>query len=214
MAWVAPTTRTTGYLVTAAVWNQDVVDDLTFLGASHDHSGDAGDGATIANKIPAGMILPFDQACPTGWTRISAWDGKCVRGSAYPETGGGADTHLHTEPSHTHVVNSHSHAGAAHTHTGPSHTHEQASLGDATDEAETGLFVFAANATSVMFTGTALLARTKMGSGGAAAGTGASGSATADTAAAAGTTAANATVNSSTDSGLPPYVGVVFCKKD
>ena len=31
MAYSAPTTRATGFLVTAAVWNQDVVDNVTFL---------------------------------------------------------------------------------------------------------------------------------------------------------------------------------------
>lgn len=31
MAWTAPTTRTTGVLVTASIWNTDVVDNLTFL---------------------------------------------------------------------------------------------------------------------------------------------------------------------------------------
>lgn len=31
MAYVAPTTRSTGFLVTAAVWNQDVVDNVAFL---------------------------------------------------------------------------------------------------------------------------------------------------------------------------------------
>lgn len=31
MAYSAPTTRSTGFLVTAAVWNQDVVDNVTFL---------------------------------------------------------------------------------------------------------------------------------------------------------------------------------------
>jgi hypothetical protein len=31
MAYVAPTTRATGFLVTAAVWNQDVVNNVAFL---------------------------------------------------------------------------------------------------------------------------------------------------------------------------------------
>lgn len=31
MAWVTPTTRATGYLVTAATWNQDAVDNPSFL---------------------------------------------------------------------------------------------------------------------------------------------------------------------------------------
>lgn len=31
MAWVTPTSRSTGFLVTAAVWNQDVVDNTKYL---------------------------------------------------------------------------------------------------------------------------------------------------------------------------------------
>ena len=31
MAWTAPTTQVTGFLVTAAVWNTDLVDNLTYL---------------------------------------------------------------------------------------------------------------------------------------------------------------------------------------
>ena len=31
MAWIAPTTRTTGELITAAIWNVDVVDNLLAL---------------------------------------------------------------------------------------------------------------------------------------------------------------------------------------
>lgn len=33
-AWVAPSSRTTGTLITAAIWNQDVVDNPTALKAS------------------------------------------------------------------------------------------------------------------------------------------------------------------------------------
>lgn len=33
MAWSAPSTRSTGDLITAAIWNQDVVDNPAFLGA-------------------------------------------------------------------------------------------------------------------------------------------------------------------------------------
>jgi hypothetical protein len=31
MAWVTPTTRTTGALITAAIWNQDVVENVIAL---------------------------------------------------------------------------------------------------------------------------------------------------------------------------------------
>lgn len=32
MAWTTPTTRATGDLITAAIWNADIVDNLVFLG--------------------------------------------------------------------------------------------------------------------------------------------------------------------------------------
>ena len=55
MAWTAPTTRTTGTLITAAIWNTDLTDNLTFLGVNHDHSGDSGDGGTIKPLVTSGI---------------------------------------------------------------------------------------------------------------------------------------------------------------
>jgi hypothetical protein len=220
MAWTAPTTQTTGTLVTAAIWNRDVTDNLTFLGVSHDHSGDAGDGATLTSyKIPAGMILPFDAACPSGWTRVSAWDGKFVRGSAtYDAVGGGADTHLHTGPSHTHTTPDHTHDGVSHTHTGPSHTHDQNSNASQLIDAINIYRPITASGVSgdIMYwsSGAGALSRTKMGAGAAAGGTGATGAANAATASASGTTNSGGTGNTDSISTLPEYISVIFCKKD
>ena len=50
MAWTAPTQRTTGTLITAAIYNTDLVDNFTFLGVNHDHSGDAGDGGNLVRS--------------------------------------------------------------------------------------------------------------------------------------------------------------------
>lgn len=50
MAWVVPRTWVAGELVTAALMNQ-LRDALAFLGDVHDHSGDAGDGSTLAFGI-------------------------------------------------------------------------------------------------------------------------------------------------------------------
>lgn len=106
MAWTAPSTKTTGTLVTAAIWNEQVTDNMTWLGTSHDHSGDTGDGGALS--VVSGLIGIFDAACPTGWTRVSAWDNKMLRGAAAYGATGGADTHTHS-----------------HTHTVPAHTHDQ-----------------------------------------------------------------------------------------
>ena len=51
----------------------------------------AGDPTTL----PAGAILIFDTAVPTGWTRYSAQDGYFARGEGTSGTTGGADTHTH-----------------------------------------------------------------------------------------------------------------------
>jgi hypothetical protein len=91
--------------MTAGVWNEQVTYNMAFLGNTHDHSGDAGDGSLYA-LLPQGIILIADAACPSGWTRVSAFDGLFVRGaSSYGGTGGGG-THSH---SHLHTVSSHGH---------------------------------------------------------------------------------------------------------
>jgi hypothetical protein len=105
MAWSTPVTQSTGTHITAAVWNAQITDNLTFLGSTHNHSGDAGDGSLYA-LLPQGIILMADAACPSGWTRVSALDGLFVRGAAsYGATGGGG-THSH---SHTHTSGTHGH---------------------------------------------------------------------------------------------------------
>lgn len=63
-----------------------------------------GMGSTAAN-LPSGVIALFDAACPDSWTRFSALDGKYPVGNvAYGGTGGAA-THTHTYTqiyTHTH----------------------------------------------------------------------------------------------------------------
>lgn len=49
----------------------------------------------MAYYYPSGMIAPFDTACPSGWTRVTAWDNKFVMGGAAYGTTGGNTTHLH-----------------------------------------------------------------------------------------------------------------------
>jgi hypothetical protein len=49
----------------------------------------------MAFYYPPGMIAPFDDDCPTGWTRMSAWDSKFIRGAASAGGTGGDSTHYH-----------------------------------------------------------------------------------------------------------------------
>lgn len=52
--------------------------------------------ATPVGTVPSGLIAIFDAACPAGWTRVSAFDSKFVRGASSYGSTGGADTHSHT----------------------------------------------------------------------------------------------------------------------
>jgi hypothetical protein len=108
MGWTTPSTKTTGTLVTAAIWNEQVTANMTWLGTSHDHDGGAGDGATL-NFATAGMIGIFDAACPAGWTRVSAFDDKFLYGGAAYGATGGSDTHTHAS-SHAVHTGAHVHA--------------------------------------------------------------------------------------------------------
>lgn len=111
MAWTTPSTLTTGTHITAAIWNQQVTDNFAFLGTTHNHSGDAGDGSSVM-EIPSGAIAIFRSSCPSGWTRVSAWDNRFIRGASSYGGTGGASTHTHAISSlanHTHSVSSHQH---------------------------------------------------------------------------------------------------------
>ena len=48
---------------------------------------------------PSGIIMAFDDSCPTGWTRFTALDSGFVKGKAvYGATGGGGHTHSFDPP--------------------------------------------------------------------------------------------------------------------
>lgn len=56
-----------------------------------------------AIPIPSGMIAMFDAACPSGWTRFTALDGRVPRGGAAYGPTGGADEHSHLLNRNTNV---------------------------------------------------------------------------------------------------------------
>jgi hypothetical protein len=70
----------------------------------------------LPDTIPADLILAWPSTAgtiPSGWTRVTALDGRHPRGASgtgVPSGTGGNATHTHTTPGHTHAV-------AAHTHT-------------------------------------------------------------------------------------------------
>ena len=222
MAWTAPATQTTNTHMTAAIWNEQVTNNLAFLGTNHDHNGGAGDGVTITSVLRSGTIGLFDAACPSGWTRVSAWDGKFLRGSAtYNAAAGGAATHTHTTAAHVHTNAGHTHV-FYHTHTGPNHTHAQASSGDTTTATPTykvqtapGAGAFTGNQMYWGGAGGGSPAREVMASGFAAGGTGNTGTGSGETSNG-GTADTGSTAGAATGSAdnLPVYVDVVFCKKN
>ena len=82
---------------------------------------------------PAGLIMAFDpanlsSACPSGWSRYTTLDEKFIKGTTTSsQTTGGSATHFHTFDAtdvvtHSHSINSQSISATAsktHTHTGP-----------------------------------------------------------------------------------------------
>lgn len=67
--------------------------------------------------IPSGLIAIFDTACPSGWTRVSALDGRFLVASSTYASFGGSNTHTHTVTSHTHGMPAATSAGGVdHTH--------------------------------------------------------------------------------------------------
>lgn len=178
MTWTTPATQTTGTLVTAALWNQQVTDNLSHLGTVHAHAGAAGDGATLTliGNVSS-MIGMFDAACPAGWTRVSAFDGKFLMGAAAYGSAGGSDTHTHTDTGHSHTA-THTHgAGTLATGNG-SYAGETSYNTPPTDTSPTALHTHTMSGTSAA--GSVATTQVPLVSG----------------------------------STLPPYIEVIFCKKD
>jgi hypothetical protein len=74
--------------------------------------------AAPAGTLPSGLIAMFDVACPAGWTRVAAWDGRYPRAAAVYGAAGGAYSHTH---GHTLASGSHSHGAG--TYTTVAHNH-------------------------------------------------------------------------------------------
>ncbi len=51
---------------------------------------------TGGGGIPSGMIAIFDTSCPVGWTRVAAFDSKFLRGADTYGGTGGSETHKHS----------------------------------------------------------------------------------------------------------------------
>ena len=164
------------------------------------------------NGVPSGLIAIFDVACPTGWTRVTAFDSLFVRGAATYGGTGGADAH-------THGIGSYAAAGEA------THTHDVGTLAVANESAHTHQVdppittsSMSANTTVQSGSGAGVAAQDHTHTTDIAAFASAAGSAHAhglSGATAAGASHAHAlSGTSASGSTLPAYINVVFCKKD
>lgn len=94
-----------------------------------------GDGSQLTGvqPFPTGTVMVFYQtAAPTGWTKSTAQNNKALRvvsgngggtGGSHGLSSPPSTAHTHTGGSHTHTGGSHTHTSAAHTHTETAHTH-------------------------------------------------------------------------------------------
>lgn len=70
MAWVSPTTRSTGDLITAAIWNSDVVNNPIALTPAGIEFFIDGGGAVITTGVKGVLEVPFK--CDIGAVRLLA----------------------------------------------------------------------------------------------------------------------------------------------
>lgn len=148
--------------------------------------------------MPQGTIILFETSCPSGWTRVSDFDGKLPRGAPASTwsgfTDGGVATHKHTLPdvvSHTHTISSQ----AASTGSDGAHSHSFNKYGGtgSSDVLTVGIF---ASTSSLLSESAGEHSHTVTIP---AHNTDAAGSSAAETA---------------TETSYPPYIKLVFCKKN
>lgn len=140
--------------------------------------------------VPSGMIAVFDASCPSGWTRVSAFDSKFLYGGAAYGATSGASTHSHTvNPTafSTGVDGSHGHTVPMGTFTtGVENSSETASQ-----------YTLDKNVADAMHTHEITIADRTISSSGTH------------------THSIDVPITtSSTESTLPPYITVVYCKKN
>ncbi|MBI4396129.1 MAG: hypothetical protein HY548_03470, partial [Elusimicrobia bacterium] len=194
---------------------------------------------TGQGAIPAGLIAIFTGSCPTGWTRVAAFDGRFLRGAAASGGMGGSSTHVHdvnplgtttssngghghtTDPAltATDAVSNHSHGAgtfAGTTDTAPTHSHGQNGSGKAVDGGTTGLGVAIKNIQTDLNGGHSHAATIT----GASANAGGQshnadiGPTLSDTQGSHDHTFNMATFSSEATSTLPSYYDVLFCQKN
>lgn len=150
-------------------------------------------GKGVALPIGGKMIAVFNVACPSGWTRVSAWDDKFIRGATtYGGTGGSSGTHTHEYSGiieHTHG------AGTLVTAAAGTHTHSYSRLSGS------------ANGTTTSPSAFVILVNTQNNTTG-------SGGSHSHSISGSTTSTGDASLDSATATMLPSYIEVVFCSRD
>jgi hypothetical protein len=153
-----------------------------------------------SHLIPTGMIAMFDQSCPSGWSRFSALDARFPQGSSsYGQTGGAA-THSHTVNPHTHSIS-----------TDGAHQHATVQLNDGGGRdgaANNGSYPFGQRSISGPVTVNDAGGNTSSYSSPQAALTSSDGSHNH------GGQTGSASPGTDSQSNIPPYLNVVWCKKN
>jgi hypothetical protein len=148
-------------------------------------------------SIPAGLIAIFDTSCPSGWTRFSALDNRFIRGAASYGATGGSNTHSHTVDGPTNSAGSHTHnINSAGTHDHGGSVQSEGIPVDNIDVATNGFAI-----ATVGSDGEHIHSINSDGSH--------THSMDAD-----GTHSHTVSLGTSTESNIPDYTAVVFCKKD
>ncbi|MFB0510019.1 MAG: hypothetical protein ACETVX_05940, partial [bacterium] len=162
------------------------VDGQAWFDSNASVSGALEAGSIKGNgAVPSGMIGIFDGACPTNWTEVTGYQGKFLRGDTVGNVGGTGGTSTHTHGAGSFAVN------PAPTNTGNqsvNHTHSVTVPGiwtqSGTDRWVGQAGAFNSTGASVDHTHTVDIGSTGV------------------------------TGNSDSAGTLPPYINVVYCKKD
>lgn len=152
-----------------------------------DASGNASWVAPSTDGVPSGAILLFDAACPAGYTRFVALDNRFPRGNSVYGATGGAESHVHTASGSSGNAGDHSHTFSGTTASSGSHNHA------------TTMNTFAGGAVSAVISLADAGAHDHTYSGSTAS-----------------VLAHSHTVSVSVDSSgnLPPYLNMIYCKKN
>jgi len=171
---------------------------------------------TARGGFPTGLIVLYDAACPSGWTRFSALDGKYPKGATGYGGTGGANTHTHDYSD----LPQHYHTNTAATGSASNHTHGSSGLGSGNAGAHAhtaGTLKYTLDESGWAVRSTSTTGNSTSSAGGHSHSVGgtsdAAGSHNHDLSLDIDSTGVASPVTES-ESSEPPYLEMIFCKKD